>query len=1519
MIVVLPSSQPISRGKAVPCSSRIPTYLNVMASQNQALQQAILNSANYTIISTTIDGIITTFNKTAESWLGYQAAEVVGKTTPILIHDLQEVEQRAQELSQELGVPIEPGFEVFVTKARRGEPDEWEWTYIRKDGSRFPVRLSVTPLRDERGEITGFLGIGSDLSESKQAAAELERFFSLSLDLLCLAGMDGYFKRLNPAFEEVLGYSEAELLAQPFIDFVHPEDRYATLAEVAKLATGIPTIDFENRYRCHDGTYKWLAWRTVPVTEESLLYAVARDITEQKRAQAERSRLIERERTARDRLKNILESITDAFFTLDNRWCFTYINRQAEPLLQRQREELLGKNVWDEFPEAVGSTFDREYHRAVAEQVSVEFEEFYSPLDTWFAVHAYPWDNGLSVYFQNVTERKTAELELLRSENRLRKQQAALIELAKNQVSYHNNLQAAIRAIAEKAAQTLEVERVSAWFYQDDRSSIYALDRYELSQQRHYSGLELLAKDYPTYFQALETEEIVVADDARNDPRTQEFRETWLIPHNIYSMMDVPIRSGGRTVGVICHEHVGSPRHWTIEEQNFASSLAHMISLAIEASDRLTAEAKLRESEERFHGAFEHAAIGMAIVSLEGRWLQVNRSICHMVGYSESELLATTFQAITHPDDLEIDLGYVGQMLAGEIPYYHLEKRYLHKQGHVVWILLSVSLVRDDEGRPLYFIAQIQDITERKLAEHALRRNSKILQNFSVNLKHLHRINTTEYQDFEALFADCLETGCEILGLPTGIVSQIQDCTYIVRAVKTNLPIEAGAEFDLEDTYCRAVVQEKSTIAYAQVGKMETMQTHPVYQNLKLESYIGTPIWVKGKIYGTLNFSSTKARKEGFQPQERELIELMAQSIGRFIAAWETEMERQQAEASLRESEARFRTVADSAPVLLWMSGTDKLFNFFNISWLRFTGRTLGQELGNGWTAGVHPEDLQYCLDSYNTAFDAREGFQMEYRLRRADGEYRWILDTGRPRFLPDGSFAGYIGSCFDISDRRELEKLKDEFVSVVSHELRTPLTSIQGALDLLAGGALVDRPDLAQHMLKIAAKNADRLVRLINDILDIERIESGKVTMIKQACDVAHLMTTVVDTVDNMAKQADVKLSVTPLSARVWADPDRIIQVLTNLLSNAIKFSAPDSTVWLTAAIGHEESSSNTPYITFQIRDRGRGIPANKLETIFGRFQQVDASDSRKKGGTGLGLAICRSIIQHHDGRIWVESTLGEGSTFFFTLPLLPEEPEIKTETNSSGPLILLCDDDPSIRTVVLTNLEQQNYRAIAVASGQEALEQAAQVRPDIIILNLMMPGMNGWETLANLKEQEATKNIPVIILSGLLPDTKKLHPEISDWLVKPPEQRLLFQALERALAQHNQNIRVLIVEDDPDLAQVLMAMFERYGIQTYYAQTGREAIDLSQRIMPNLLVLDLILPEYDGFAVVDWLRQHNRLCHTPLVVYTAQDIDNADKERLKLGQTLFLTKGRINPEEFEQRVIKLLNRLIRGIKGES
>jgi PAS domain S-box-containing protein len=581
--------------------------------------------------------------------------------------------------------------------------------------------------------------------------------------------------------------------------------------------------------------------------------------------------------------------------------------------------------------------------------------------------------------------------------------------------------------------------------------------------------------------------------------------------------------------------------------------------------------------------------------------------------------------------------------------------------------------------------------------------------------------------------------------------------------------------------------------------------------------------------------------------------------------------------------------------------------------------------VGLEWQLTIHPEDREKVTTAYQRMLNDGRA-EVEARGVRQDGSEFDMQMVMVKACDPQQNYIGHYCFMKDISDRREIERLKDEFVSIVSHELRTPLTSIRGSLGLMASGVLHTQPEKAQRMLEIAVNNSDRLIRLINDILDIERIESGKVTMTKQTCDAASLMLQSADEMRSMADKAGVSLSVSPLSAKLWADPDRIVQTFTNLLSNAVKFSSPNTTIWLSAELKQEEQSqtninSSPSHILFQVRDQGRGIPSDKIETIFGRFQQVDASDARKKGGTGLGLAICRSIVQHHGGRIWAESTLGEGSTFYILLPIQQEEEPVAplTEPNSSYPLVLVCDDDSSIRTVMQTMLEQRGYRATSVASGEEAVTLAQQLQPEVILLNLMMPGMHGWETLAVLKQQPQTKDIPVIILSGLMPDARVIPcPEVSDWIVKPPDEELLFQALERALAGENsQTIKVLIVEDDLDLAQVLIAIFERYGIETYHATTGREALHLSQRLLPDLLVLDLGLPEVDGYAVVDWLRHHRRLCLVPMVVYCAKDLNQFDRERLKLGQTLFLTKGRVTPEEFEQRVMTLLNRIILAKKG--
>jgi PAS domain S-box-containing protein len=234
-----------------------------------------------------------------------------------------------------------------------------------------------------------------------------------------------------------------------------------------------------------------------------------------------------------------------------------------------------------------------------------------------------------------------------------------------------------------------------------------------------------------------------------------------------------------------------------------------------------------------------------------------------------------------------------------------------------------------------------------------------------------------------------------------------------------------------------------------------------------------------------------------------------------------------------------------------------------------------------------------------------------------------------------------------DITERQIMDRMKDEFISVVSHELRTPLTSIRSAIGVLSSSGLDPTSSKSQRLLEIALDNSNRLVRLINDILDLERIKSGRVTMVKESYSATEVMADAVEIMQGIADKAQIQLAIQPLSVQVRIDRDRIIQTLTNIINNAIKFSPPHTSVEIAAQLISDS------IVRFQVRDRGRGIPQKNLETIFDRFQQVDASDSRDQGGTGLGLAICRSIVQQHGGQIWVESRLGKGSTFYFTLPI--------------------------------------------------------------------------------------------------------------------------------------------------------------------------------------------------------------------------------------------------------------------------
>lgn len=356
-------------------------------------------------------------------------------------------------------------------------------------------------------------------------------------------------------------------------------------------------------------------------------------------------------------------------------------------------------------------------------------------------------------------------------------------------------------------------------------------------------------------------------------------------------------------------------------------------------------------------------------------------------------------------------------------------------------------------------------------------------------------------------------------------------------------------------------------------------------------------------------------------------------------------------ENALREANRRWQFLLDNVRLIVIGLTSEGIVEYANPFFLETTGYQLDEVIGKNWFHHFIPQHLQKELsDFFGNALieeDLVQNFQPHYQnpITTNSGEERMIVWNNTVLRNLDNKIIGTMSIGEDITDKLKLDKIKSEFISIVSHELRTPLSSIRGALGLLASGVLDTKPDTAKRMLNIAVADTERLVRLVNDILDLERLGSSRVNLDCHWYDVTDLCHQAISTMQPLAEVHQVQLISYINSLSIWCDRDRLVQTIVNVLSNAIKFSPTQSEVSLVV-----ESLQNE--ILFQVRDRGRGIPADALESVFERFYQVDASDSRQMGGTGLGLAICRSIVQQHGGKIWAESVLSEGSTFSFTIP---------------------------------------------------------------------------------------------------------------------------------------------------------------------------------------------------------------------------------------------------------------------------
>ena len=766
-----------------------------------------------------------------------------------------------------------------------------------------------------------------------------------------------------------------------------------------------------------------------------------------------------------------------------------------------------------------------------------------------------------------------------------------------------------------------------------------------------------------------------------------------------------------------------------------AGELSGMVAVGVDQSAVLHRDQAQRESQERYRDLFEHSSEMIATLSPSGQFLYANPAWKRSFGMDFAALMTlNSFEDLFSDGTRSTVAALFRRALDGE-SVDRAPLRHHTLDGRVLELELSLSR-RHKAGIPLAVRCLVRDVTQQKQRENRLSLQLAVSQIVGGN-------TWGDPAGMRILEALCISQGWDVAiqWMVDGDQKRLEFGTawgvpgrHAEALIQGSMGLMLGSGQELPERAWK----DGRMVWIAELALAPASPRIEAALNQEMVSGWAVPVRAGSKVLAVLEFYCHFKLRE-----DREAVaavETAAASLGQMLARTQ---ERGQAAELRLQQEILLDSVTDG------ICGLDRegRVSFANSAAARLlgappdtlTGKPV-HELLHGSAPGDHKCGEDCPLRNANAHSNNTSGEENIFRSDGSSFPAEYVLTPIRGH----GRFSGSVLSFRDISQRYALDRLKDEFISTVSHELRTPLTSIRGALGLLTSGILGEVNEKAANLLRIALTNSDRLVRLINDILDLERIQSGREPLAFRPAQLADIVKQAIEDMQPMADAAGVKLIHDPTRIEVTADPDRLLQVITNLLSNAVKFSPPNSPVSVMLRPG-------VTGVILSVIDHGRGIPADKLETIFGRFQQVDASDSRQKGGTGLGLAICRTIVLQHSGRIWAERNPVRGSTFRIFLPYNPAPMPSSggvMETEPGHGTVVLADANPESRPRIAAQLARHGYSVVQAGTVEQTLSAARQ-DAQAILLDTSLDGMNGWEILPQLRRLDTASRTPVVLLS--------------------------------------------------------------------------------------------------------------------------------------------------------------------------
>ena len=997
-----------------------------------------------------------------------------------------------------------------------------------------------------------------------------------------------------------------------------------------------------------------------------------------------------------------------------------------------------------------------------------------------------------------------------------------------------------------------------------------------------------------------------IANNVSDDPRATDIKDTEAVDHE--HLMGVPILVQDNLRGVLAVWRVGLGEDFSESEFSFLANLAQQIATSLE-------NARLFQEAQKFKLGIDRTDNAVFITDPNGIIQYVNPGFNKVYGFTAEEAIGKTPRIIkSGVIPSEQYQHFWGTLLSGGTISGELVNK--TKDGRIIPIAGTNSPILDENGKVLGFLAVHQDITDRKKYEEDLRRSQEqyalaaegandglwdwdIAGNeiyYSPRWKSMlgYEMNelTRGFADWEDLIHpedhdyavnaldDYLTGKAEMYDVEIrlrhkdGTWRWIRDRGKALRDENGKATRMAGSHSDVTD---RKIAEEsirrrnEYLAASSEIGKIVT-------STLDVNTIFARTVNLINDRFGFYHAGIFIVEETGFNAALRE-------------ATGEAGAEMKKSKHSLQVNTKSIvgKVTLEGNAIVVNDVSADPLHKFNPMLPetraeaaipLRIGSRVIGAIDIQAKVVNAFTEDevtvLQTLADQVAVAIDNARSYELSQQA---------------------------------VMEMREIDRLKSQFLANMSHELRTPLNSIIGFSRVILKG--IDGPitELQQQDLTAIYNSGSHLLSLINDILDLSKIEAGKMELAFDEVNITDVTNSVLSTMTGLVKDKPVELKreIEADLPTVRADAIRVRQVMINLLSNAAKFTDEGNIV---VQVGLRPNASGRNEIQVSVTDTGPGISEQDQTKLFQPFSQVDDSPTRKTGGTGLGLSICQHLISMHGGRIWVESQVGKGSTFYFTLPLFRKEKEFET-TPILNKMILAIDDDPQVVSLYERYLQPQGYQVVPLSDPSRAVERAKQLRPFAITLDIMMPGIDGWQVLDSLKGDPDTRHIPVIVCSIIEDLEKGFSLGAADYLVKPILEDDLVNALDR-LNSDGSIREVLVIDDDPNDLRLIGKILEDDGrYKSMLVEGGKHGWDIiSSGPPPHAVILDLFMPEMDGFTILENMRSDPKLRDIPVIVISGLEPTEAQKEQLReFGQRL-LTKGAFSEKELLTTIQRALER---------